>query len=155
MRPNINNEQRRQCARDKQAAPPENWKDDPVNQRGQEIPKGVALLQTSVEQTTGGRWQRFHRERRPQPPFTAHPNAEQGAQQQKRPEIRREGSQQFDDRIKNDIDHQRDAAAKLIAEPSKDECPEWTHHQSESDGERNLRNSPPEIMGDRVKDKGE
>src|SRR5213595_133799 len=101
MRANINDEQRRQCARDKQPAPPENWEDDPVNQRGQEIPKGVALLQNSGEQTTRGRWQRFHCERCTQAPFAAHPDPEKGAQQQKRPEIRRERGQQFDDRIKD------------------------------------------------------
>src|SRR5438874_2866964 len=76
VRANINNEQRWQCARDKQSAPPENGKNDPVNQRGQEIPEGVALLQNSGEQTTRGRWQRFHRERCTQPPFAAHPDPE-------------------------------------------------------------------------------
>src|SRR6266496_741888 len=154
MRPNINNEQRRQCACDKQPAPPENWKDDPVNQRGQEIPEGVALLQNSGEQTTRGRWQRFHRERCTQAPFAAHPDPEKGAQQQKRPEIRRKRSQQFDDRIKDNVDHQRDTPAKSIAEPSKDECPERAHHEGESDGEGNLRNSSPEFMRDRDKNKG-
>src|SRR5207302_7172180 len=65
-----------------------------------------------------------------------------------------ESSQQFEERIKNDIDHQRDASSKSIAKPSKDECPEWTHHQGDSDGEGNLRNSSPKVMGDRDEDKG-
>src|SRR5205085_8110519 len=116
--------------------------------------KSIALLQNSREQTACGRWQRFHRERCTQAPFAAHSDPEQGPQQQKRPKIRRECSQQFDDRIKNNVDHQRNAAAKSIAQPSKDECPERTHHQGESDGERNLGNGSPEIMGDRFKDKG-
>src|SRR6266513_4482562 len=155
MRANINNEQRRQRSRDEQAAPPEHWEDAPVNQCGKEVAESIALLQNSGEQTARWGWQRFHRERRAQAPFAAHPDPEQGPQQQKRPEIGRERSQQFDDRIKNDVDHQRDAAAKSIAEPSKDECAERAHHQGESDGEGNLRNSSPEIMGDRDKDKGQ
>src|SRR5437588_5371107 len=128
VRANINNEQRRQCTRDKQAAPPENWKDDPVNQCGQEIPKSVALLQNSGEQTTRGRWQRFHREGCTQAPFATHPDPEQGTQQQKRRKIRRERSQQLDDRIKNDVDHKRNAAAESIAQPSKDEGTERPHY---------------------------
>ena len=99
-------------------------------------------------------WQRFHRERRTQAPFAAHPDPEQGPQQQKRSEIRRERSQQFDDRIKNDVDHQRNATAKSIAEPSKDECPERAHHQRDGDGEGDLRDGSPEIMRDRDEDKG-
>src|SRR5205814_4175896 len=155
MRANINNEERWQCARDKQAAPPKNWKDDPVNQRGQEIAESIALLQNSGEQTARRGWQRFHGERRTQAPFAAHPDPKQGPQQQKRPEIGRERSQQFDDRIKNNVDHQRNAAAKSIAEPSKDKCPERAHHQGESNGEGNLWDGSPEIVRDRDKDKGE
>src|SRR5438067_13618411 len=114
MRANINNEERWQCARDKQAAPPKNWKDDPVNQRGKEVAESIALLQNSGEQTARWGWQRFHRERRTQAPFAAHPDPEQGPQQQKRCEIRGERSQQFDDRMKNNVDHQRNASAKSI-----------------------------------------
>src|SRR5207253_7651421 len=63
-------------------------------------------------------------------------------------------SQQFDDRIKNDIDHQRDAAAKSIAEPSKDECADWAHHQGDGDGEGDLLDGSSEIMCNWAKDKG-
>src|SRR6266446_5688826 len=155
MRANINNEQRRQCARDEQAAPPENWEDAPVNQCGKEIAESIALLQNSGEQTPRWGWQSFHRERRTQAPFAAHPDPEQGPQQQKRPEIRGERGQQFDDRIKNDVDHQRNAATKSIAQPSKDEGTERAHHQSDGDGEGDLLDGSSEIMCDWAKDKGQ
>src|SRR5437763_4306329 len=155
MRANISNEQRRQCACDEQAAPPENWEDAPVNQCGKEIAESIALLQNSGEQTPRWGWQSFHRERCAQAPLAAHPDPEQGPQQQKRPEIRGEGSQQFDDRIKNDVNHQRNASAKSIAQPSKDEGTERAHHQGESDGEGDLLDGSPKIMGDRGKDKGQ
>src|SRR6476659_7813810 len=154
MRANINNEQRRQCTRDEQAAPPENWEDAPVNQCGKEIAEGVALLQNSGEQTARWGWQRFHGERRTQAPFAAHPDPEQGTQQKKRREIRRERSQQFDDRIKNDVDHQRKAAAKSIAQPSENERADRAHHQRQSDSEGDLFDGSPEIVCDRAKDKG-
>ncbi len=112
------------------------------------------MLQNSGEQTARERWQRFHRERRPQAPFAAHPDPEQSAQQQKCRKIRRERGQQFDDRIKNDVNHERNAAAKSIAQPSKDEGTERAHHQGDGDGEGNLWDGSPEIMRDRGKDKG-
>src|SRR6266403_2434188 len=155
MRANINNEQRRQRSRDEQAAPPEHWEDAPVNQCGKEVAESIALLQNSGEQTARWGWQRFHRERRTQAPFAAHPDPEQGPQQQKRPEIGRERSQQFDDRIENDVNHQREATAKSIAQPSKDKGTERAHHQGNGDGEGNLRNCSAEIMCDRDKDKGQ
>ena len=99
------------------------------------------------------RWQRFHRERRTQAPFAAHPDPEQGPQQQKRPEIRRERSQQFDDRIKNDVDHQRDATAESIAQPSEDERTDRAHHQRHSDGEGDLLDASPKFLPDRRKNK--
>src|SRR6478672_7560129 len=155
MRPNINNQQRRQRSRDKQSPPPENGKNDPVNQRGQEIAEGIALLQNSREQTTRLRRQRFHRERCTKTPFATHPDPEQGPQQQKRREIRGERGQQFDDRIKNNVDHQRYASSKSIAQPSKDEGTEWAHHQGDGDGKGDLLDRSSEIMCDRAKDKGQ
>ena len=117
--------------------------------------RSIALLQNSGEQTARWGWQRFHGERRTQAPFPAHPDSEQGPQQQKRPEIGRERSQQFDDRIENDVDHQRKATAKSIAQPSKDEGTERAHHQSDGNGEGDLGDSSPELMCDRDKDKGQ
>src|SRR6266576_2137834 len=155
MRANINDEKRRQCARDKQPAPPENWKNAPVNQCGQEIAEGVALLQNSREQTARLRRQRFHGERRAQAPFAAHSDPEQGAQQKKGCEIRGERGQQFDDRIKNNVDHQRNASATSIAQPAKDEGTERAHHQGDGDGEGDLLDGSSEIMCDWAKDKGQ
>src|SRR6266513_2077886 len=155
MRANINNEQRRQRSRDEQAAPPEHWEDAPVNQCGKEVAESIALLQNSGEQTARWGWQRFHRERCAQAPFAAHSDPEQGAQQQKRCEIRGERGQQFDDRIKNNVDHQRNASAKSIAQPSKDEGTERAHHQSDGNGEGDLLDGSSEIMCDWAKDKGQ
>src|SRR5207237_2526105 len=94
-------------------------------------------------------------ERCAQAPFAAHPEPEQGPQQQKRPEIGRKRSQQFDDRIENDVNHQRKATAKSIAQPSKDKGTERAHHQSDGDGEGDLLNGSSEIMCDWAKDKGQ
>ena len=90
-------------------------KHDPVDQRRQQIPDGVALLQNSGEQSAGLRGQRFHRERCAQAPFPAHADAEEGAQDQENGKVRSERGQQFHDRVENDIDHQGNAAAELVA----------------------------------------
>ena len=43
-RPNVNDEQRGQGARDEETAPTEHWKDNPVNQRREQITECVTLL---------------------------------------------------------------------------------------------------------------
>ena len=69
-------------------------------------------------------------------------------------EIRGERGQQFDDRIKNNVDHQRDASSKPISQPSKDEGTERAHHQGDGDGEGDLLDGSSEIMCSRNKDEG-
>src|SRR5438105_2656777 len=59
------------------------------------------------------------------------------------------------ERIENDVNHQRNASAKSIAQPSKDKGTERAHHQSDGDGEGDLRNCSAEIMCDRAKNKGQ
>ena len=85
-------------------------------------------------------------------PIRPHPDSKQGPQQQKRPEIRRERSWQFDDRIKNDVDHQQDAAAESIAQPSNERT-DRAHHQRHSDSEGDLLDASPKFLPDRRKTK--
>ena len=97
------------------------------------------------------RRQRFHCERRAEPPFTAHADSEKRAQYQENGEVRRERSQQFHYRIKNDVGHERNAPAESVAEPTEDERTDRPHHQRERDRERDFGDAFAEIVADRNK----
>ena len=94
-RPNIDNEQPGQRAGHKKSTPPKYRKHNPIDESGQQITKGIALLQNSRKQAARRRGQRLHRERSAESPFAAHPDAKERAQNQEDSEIRRKGGEQF------------------------------------------------------------
>src|ERR1700675_1753565 len=124
-------------------------KDNPIDQRSEQITDRVTLLKNSREKPAGLGWKRFHRERRAESPLAAHADSKKRAQDQEDREIRREGSEQLHHRIKDDVGHERNATAELVAEPTKDECANRPHHQCERDCESDFRDAPAKIVADR------
>src|SRR6202011_3763653 len=106
------------------------------------------------EKPAGLGWKRFHRERRAESPLAAHADSKKRAQDQEDREIRREGSEQLHHRIKDDVGHERNATAELVAEPTKHESANRPHHQCERDGESNFRNAPAKIVANRNEHEG-
>src|SRR5947207_750762 len=129
MRTNVKHKQCRNGACDKQAAPAEERKHNPIDNRREEISESITLLQDSREESAGLSRQRFHCKRRTQSPFTAHADAVKSAENQQHSVIGRKRRQQFHDGIKNDIDHQREPASKAVAEQTEDECSCWAHRE--------------------------
>ena len=121
LRPDVNNEQRRQRAHDEQGPPAKVRKDDPVDDRREKKTEGIALLQNSRGQAPRLGRQTFHRERRAQPPLAAHPDPVERAKNEEDGVVRRKGRQQFHHRIENDVDHQRNAPAEAVAEHAENE----------------------------------
>ena len=119
---------------------PKMWKDQPVDDRRQQKSEGVALLQNPGEKAARLCRQRFHQERSAEAPLAAHPDSEKRAQDQEDREIRRERGQQFDRRIKDDVDHQRNATPESVAQKSEEQRAQRPEHQGEHAGERDFRN---------------
>ena len=138
VRPDVDHEQGRQRTDNKERAPPEVWKDEPVNHRRKEKAKRVALLQNPRGQPPRPGGQTFHRERGAEPPFSAHPDPVERAENQKHGVARRKSGQQFHQRIENDVHHQRDAPAEPIAQEPEDERAQRAHHEGEGDCECHL-----------------
>src|SRR5260370_32504842 len=146
---NVHYQQRRQRTSYKQSAPTEERKYNPVNERGEQNTNGIALLQNSGEQTTCRRRQRFHCQGSAESPFAAHANSEECAQNQKDGKIRSKRRKQFNNRIKNDVRHQRDAPAEFVAEQTEDKRTQRAHHQCQRNSECDFRNRSPKIVPDR------
>ena len=132
-RPDVKHKERRKRARDEEAAPAEERKHDPIHNCRQQITECVSLLQNSGKQSTCFGRQSFHRQRRPKSPFTAHADSIKRAKNQQRCVVGRKRREQFHERIKNDVDHERDAPPKPIAEQTKDERPHRSHRQRQRD----------------------
>ena len=127
----------------------------PVNNCREKKSESIPLLKNAGEKSARFRRQRLHRERCAESPFATHADAKQRAKDQEHGEIGRESGEQFDHRIEDDVDHQRDPASESIAQESEEQCTHWAHHEGEHAGEGDFRNCSPEFLPDRREDEGE
>ena len=97
----------------------------------------------------------FHRERAAKAPFAAHGDAEQRAQDQKDREVRRESGKRAEDRIAEDIQHQRRLASPSVAEPAEDEGADEPHRQRQEQGVGHRRHLDAELLGDVLEQEGQ
>ena len=73
--------------------------------------------------------QRFERQGRAHAPFPAHGYSEQCPHDEESFQGWSEGRRQFKHRVRDDINHQRDPAAKAVGHQSEQKRPYWTHRQ--------------------------
>ena len=87
------------------------------------IAGGVAFLQQSGQHAAQPRRNLLHGERRAHAPFPAHADAEERAQHQEGSVIGRQASGHFAGGIKDQVDHQRKAAAVAVGQQSEKNAP--------------------------------
>lgn len=151
----VEHEERRERPRHEHPAPAEVREDQVVDDRREQIAERVAFLQQPREGTAGVFGDRLHRERRTDAPLAAHRDAVERAQQDERGEVRRERRRELDDRIEDDVDHQRPAATVTIGGPAEDQRAEWPQHQRHRDREGDRGNRLHELFGDGAHDEDE
>ena len=132
---NIKYQQRGDDADHEHAAPADILEQQAVDDRSEKISGRIAGLQQSGYQTARLRRNGFHGQRRADAPFAAHGDAEDGAQDQERGEIRRETGCEFNRRIEQHVDHQSRPASPAIGSAAEDVGADRPHRQSEQDGE--------------------
>ena len=145
-RPDVQHEKRRERARDKEAAPAKERKHSQIHNGRQQVTECVSLLQNPGKQSARFRRQGFHRQRRPEPPFTAHADSIKRAENQQCCVVRRKGRKQFNERIKDNVDHERDAPPESIAKESKDERANRAHRQRQRDRVTEIGDARAEIV---------
>ena len=98
---------------------------------------------------------RLHRQRTAEAPFAAHRDPEQRAQHQEDPEVRREGGERADDRIAEDIEHQRRLAAPTVADAAEDESADEPHRERQEQRVGDRRHFDAELLGDVLEQEGQ
>ena len=116
LEPDIQREQRREPADEEHRAPPPAREHEEVTERGEEIAGGVALLQQPREHAPPPGRHLLHHERRSDAPLAAHPDAEQRAKHEERPVARCETGEHLDERIEDEVEHQRQASAVAVGQ---------------------------------------
>src|SRR5581483_11867470 len=92
----IDGEKRGQSADKEQRSPSEMRKDEEVSCGREQITYRIALLQQAGEESARFRSHRLHRQRRPYPPFSAHPDSIEGAQEEEHVIAGSQSAQNFD-----------------------------------------------------------
>ena len=126
-----------------------------IGDRGKQEAGRVAALQNPGHQPARLRRNGFHRQRAAEAPFAAHGDAEQRAQDQKDREVRRESSERAEDRIAEDIQHQRRLAPPPVAKPAEDERADEPHRQRQEQRVGHRRHTDAELLGDVLEQKGQ
>jgi hypothetical protein len=148
----IEDEERRNDADHEHAAPSDVLKQQAVDDRSQEISGRVSRLQQSRHKASGLRRDRFHGERGAHPPFAAHGDAEQGAQDEQDREVWRETRGKFEDRVQQHVDHQGRAASPSVGRAPEQIGADRPHRQGQQNGESDLGNIGAEFLGDVLED---
>ncbi len=97
--------------------------------RGEQIATRIAGLQDARYEPARFRRNALHRQRGTHAPLAAHGDAEQGAQHQQHGQAGRKAGEQFDDRIRDDVDHQGRPTSDLVGESPEYQCAHGAHKQ--------------------------
>src|SRR5579863_2028009 len=109
-----------------------------IGDRSKQITHRIAALENAGNQAARLRRNRFHGERAAETPFATHGDAKERAQNEENDEIGREGGERADDRVTNDVDHQRGLAADSIADPPENEGANKTGREGEEQRPRDF-----------------
>src|SRR5580700_8151009 len=88
-------------------------------QRRKKISHHVTFLQESGKKAASFGRKSFKSQRRTDAPLASHGDAEECSHDEKDLEGWREGAGEFEDRIRNDIEHQRGAATETVGKETK------------------------------------
>ena len=145
----VEGEERRETADEEHRAPAEAGKDQEVAERGEQVARRVAFLEEPREDAPqpGGRL--LHGERRTDAPLAAHPDAEQGAQHEEAPVAGGEAGEHLDDRVEDEVDHEREAAPVAVGEEAEEEGADRAEGERQGDRERDGGVRGVELLRDR------
>ena len=129
--------------------------EQPVGDRGQQKAGRITALQDSRHQPARLRRDRLHRQRTAEAPFAAHGDAEQRPQDQEHDEVRREGGEGAEDRVAEDVQHQRRFASPPVAEAAEDEGADEPHRQRQEERIGDRRDLDAELLGDVLEQEGQ
>ncbi len=90
----------------------------------------------------------FHGQRRAYAPFASHADSKESAQGQERPVAGRECGCDFDQRVEDEVDHERQAPAIAVGEQAEKKCADRAKYQRESDGKSHLGVRFVELLAD-------
>src|SRR5216683_3695708 len=130
----VERQQGRSASHPEHGAPSQGWQDKPRRHRSQQIANRIPALHNTGQNPAPLSRCTLHGERSPDAPFAAHPDAIDGAQDQKHGVVRSKSAEQFDYRKENHIRHEWFAAAVAIGEQSKDDRAHRPHGQGRSHG---------------------
>ena len=142
-------EQSRQSSNKKHRTPAPARKDKVETTRRQKIAESISLLQNARKKPAQPWRNLFHGERGTHAPLSAHADPEQSAQHQKSSETVRETRGDLDRRVKNQVDHQRNAASVTVGQQSENERAHGTKRQRQRNREGNLFVRPMKLLRDR------
>src|ERR1700752_602592 len=100
-------------------------------QRGEKISYHVAFLQESGKKAASFGRKSFESQRRTDAPLASHGDAEECSHDEKHLEGWGEGAGEFEDRIGDDVEHQRGAAAETVGEETEQEGTNGAHGQGD------------------------
>ena len=129
--------------------------EEAVGDRGENEAARIAALQDAGHRSARPRRDRLHRQRAAEPPFAAHRDTEQRSQNQEDPKVRRKGRERADDRIAEDVEHQRGLAPPYVADAAKDERADETHREGQEQCIGDRRHIDAELLGDVLEDEGQ
>ena len=129
--------------------------EQPIGDRGGQEAGRVAALQNPRHHTARLRRDGFHCQRAAKAPLATHGDAKQRAQDQKDREIRREGGERPEDRIAENVKHERRLAAPPVAETAEDERADEPHRQRQEKRVGDRRHVDAEFLGDVLEQKGQ
>ena len=128
-RADIKRQERRQAAQPEHRPPSPGRQDKTRHHSGKDVPERIAALQYSGKNPAQSWRDGFHRQRSPNAPLAAHPDAIERAHHQEKCEIGRESARQLHHGKENHVGHQRDAPAIPVGHQAENESPDWPHHQ--------------------------
>ena len=129
--------------------------EEAVGDRGEQEAARIAALQDAGDGPARLGRDQLHRQRAAEAPFAAHRDAEQRAQDEEDGEVRREGGERADDRIGEDVEHQRGLAPPSVADAAEDEGADEAHRQRQEEGVGDRRHLDAELLGDVLEHEGE
>ena len=91
---------------------------------------------------------RFHRERRADPPLAPHGDAVKRAQHEKDRQVWREAGRELDERIEQNIDHQSGPPSPAVSSAPEEKGSDRPHRERQQDGEGNFGNRGIEFLCD-------
>src|SRR5207302_8906952 len=137
--PHEKREHRRQSADKKQGSPSPMRIDKPVRPRRQQESQRVALLQQSGNQPPPFCGDGFHVTRSSHATLASHSDDIEQAQDKKDPIVRSESGENFNQRVIQDVDNQRNAPPVAIRQQTEDNRSNPSRGEARSDGQRHRR----------------